>query len=113
MIEKKIIIQNLAVTKSITTTDSCSGKKFLKAFEEISEEDKSRLEASLTMNPLIEYELLQKFLSIQMKSYTNYSIDFKKGRFRSCQKIFLLKYLMVQNRQLLSQNLSSKFIRET
>lgn len=65
------------------------------------------------MNALIKHELLQKFLSIQMKSYTTYSIDFKKGRFRSCQKIFLLKYLMVQNRQLLSQNLSSKFIRET
>ena len=64
------------------------------------------------MNALIKHELLQKFLSIQMKFDTTYSTDFKKGRFRSCQKIFLLKYLMVQSRQLLSQNLSSKFIRE-
>ena len=40
------------------------------------------------MNALIKHELLQKFLTIQMKSYTTYSKDFKKGRFRSCQKIF-------------------------
>ena len=41
----QFIIQNLAAKKSITSTDSCSGKKFLTALEEIGEGVKSRLEA--------------------------------------------------------------------